>query len=56
VKEKEINLHKKDDFPKELKNTTHIPDSTAPSEPLHPLEVKYGKEPKIDLEDLWRWH
>jgi len=26
------------------------------SEPLHPLERKYGKEPKIDPKDLWHWH
>ncbi len=25
-------------------------------EELHYLEKKYGKEPKIDPEDLWFWH
>ncbi|MHA2225497.1 MAG: hypothetical protein ACXAC8_09855 [Candidatus Hodarchaeales archaeon] len=25
-------------------------------ENIHPLEVKYGKEPKIDPVDRWRWH
>ncbi len=29
---------------------------TADEEELHPLELKYGKEPKIKLEDLWHWH
>ncbi|MFX0124770.1 MAG: hypothetical protein ACFFAE_14160 [Candidatus Hodarchaeota archaeon] len=27
-------------------------------EVLHPLELKYGKEPPIEIksEDRWRWH
>ncbi|UCG02036.1 MAG: hypothetical protein JSW11_20880 [Candidatus Heimdallarchaeota archaeon] len=27
-------------------------------EELHPLELKYGKEPPIEIkpEDRWRWH
>lgn len=25
-------------------------------ENIHPLEVKYGKEPKIDPVNRWRWH
>lgn len=27
-----------------------------PAEDLHPLERKFGKEPKIKDEDLWKWH
>ncbi|MHA1973826.1 MAG: hypothetical protein ACTSW1_12590 [Candidatus Hodarchaeales archaeon] len=23
---------------------------------LHPLEQKYGKEPRVDPKDLWSWH
>jgi len=23
---------------------------------IHPLEQKYGVEPKIDPKDLWNWH
>ena len=27
------------------------------NEELHPLEIKYGVEPKIEnTEDLWAWH
>ena len=26
------------------------------SEKLHPLELKYGKEPKIEPQDTWSWH
>ncbi|MFX1286551.1 MAG: hypothetical protein ACFFB5_23140 [Promethearchaeota archaeon] len=32
------------------KNKSMISDS------LHPLERKYGREPKINSEDLWHWH
>ncbi len=28
----------------------------AQSEKLHPLELKYGKEPKIEPQDKWSWH
>ena len=29
-----------------------------PKEELHPLEIKYGIEPPIEIkpEDRWRWH
>jgi hypothetical protein len=32
--------------------------NTASDEKLHPLELKYGKEPPIEIkpEDRWRWH
>ncbi len=26
------------------------------SEKLHPLELKYGKEPKIEPQERWSWH
>ncbi|MFX0210976.1 MAG: hypothetical protein ACFFDT_33665 [Candidatus Hodarchaeota archaeon] len=32
--------------------------NATPDEELHPLELKYGKEPPIEIkpEDRWRWH
>jgi hypothetical protein len=32
--------------------------NAAPEEELHPLELKYGIEPPIEIksEDRWRWH
>ena len=32
--------------------------NTANEEEVHPLELKYGKEPPIVIkpEDRWRWH
>ncbi|UCE12461.1 MAG: hypothetical protein JSV04_09725 [Candidatus Heimdallarchaeota archaeon] len=40
---------------KELKKKTKI---ESKEEELHPLELKYGKEPpmKIEPENRWRWH
>lgn len=26
------------------------------SEEIHPLEMKYGKEPKIEPQEHWSWH
>lgn len=33
-------------------------ENTSIEEEVHPLELKYGKEPPIEIkhEDLWRWH
>ncbi|MHA1940659.1 MAG: hypothetical protein ACXACP_03910 [Candidatus Hodarchaeales archaeon] len=28
----------------------------ASEEKLHPLELKYGKEPKIQPTEEWSWH
>ena len=28
----------------------------AREDELHPLEVKYGKEPKIEPQERWSWH
>ncbi|MFW9905787.1 MAG: hypothetical protein ACFFFH_15750 [Candidatus Thorarchaeota archaeon] len=32
--------------------------NASSKEELHPLELKYGKEPPIEIkpEDRWRWH
>ena len=32
--------------------------NAANEEEVHPLELKYGKEPPIEIkpEDRWRWH
>ena len=37
-------------------NVEAIKAKTIDEEEPHPLELKYGKEPKIKLEDLWSWH
>ena len=31
-------------------------DSEIQSEKIHPLELKYGKEPKIEPQETWSWH
>jgi hypothetical protein len=56
VEEKAVVLQKEDDSLKELKNPNHLSELMTSSEPLHPLEAKYGKEPRINPEDLWHWH
>lgn len=43
----------KSNFEKELDDKNIKEDLT---EKLHPLERKFGKEPKVKDEDLWNWH
>lgn len=31
-------------------------EDTKPTEEMHPLERKYGKEPPIDPKLRWQWH
>ncbi|MHA1215596.1 MAG: hypothetical protein ACTSR2_06870 [Candidatus Hodarchaeales archaeon] len=40
------------------KRTTNSPEGKAQlaESQLHPLEQKYGIEPKVDPKDLWSWH
>jgi hypothetical protein len=40
------------------KKSKKISISSANEEIMHPLELKYGKEPPIEIkpEDRWRWH
>lgn len=43
---------------KEAGNNKKSKKSIANEEVMHPLEVKYGKEPPIEIkpEDRWHWH
>ncbi|MHA2075129.1 MAG: hypothetical protein ACW97X_10960 [Candidatus Hodarchaeales archaeon] len=37
-------------------NPQNSADNIARKDKLHPLEVKYGKEPKIEPQERWSWH
>ncbi|MFX1336755.1 MAG: hypothetical protein ACFFAM_20130 [Promethearchaeota archaeon] len=45
-------------MPSNPKNSSNSSDKhkSPNSDHLHPLERKYGKEPKIKMENLWYWH